>query len=394
MANNIPALDKSHLDWPFLEHRHRKLAEEIEAWAEKNIDPSAHGSVDVDEVCRALVRQLAAAGFLQYSVARRSLNEKLDVRSMCIIRETLARYSGLADFAFAMQCLGSVAISLYGTDELQQDYLAAVSAGDKLAAFALTEPDAGSDVASLRTSAVRDGDDYVIHGEKTFISNGGIASFYTVFARTGGPGAGGISAFILDADTAGLEIAERIDVIAPHPLARLKFNGCRISKDKMLGAEGQGFRVAMATLDVCRSTVGAAALGFSRCALNEALGRTSSRELFGAPMTAIPGVQSQLADMALNIDTSALLIYRAAWTRDCMADRVTREAAMAKLHATDSAQLTIDAAVQLFGGMGVTCGVKVEELYREIRALRIYEGASEVQKLIIARQTLANAGVL
>jgi len=390
---NGSMVDKSYLNWPFLDDAHRELANEIENWAQQNIDSAPHGDIDVDAECKKWVQQLAAGGFLKHSVAMRQAEEKLDVRSMCLIRETLARHSGLADFAFAMQCLGSVAISLFGTDEMQQEYLTAVRSGKKLAAFALTEPDAGSDVAAMSSSAVRDGDDYILNGEKTFISNGGIAGFYTVFARTGGPGAKGISAFILDADTPGLEIAERIEVIAPHPLARLKFNNCRIPKNKMLGEEGQGFKVSMATLDVCRSTVGAAALGFARRALDESLQRTSTRKLFGAPMTEIPGVQTQLADMALNIDTSALLIYRAAWTKDCVADRVTREAAMAKLHATDSAQLTIDAAVQLFGGLGVTRGVKVEELYREIRALRIYEGASEVQKLIIARQTLLNAGV-
>jgi len=385
--------DKSYLNWPFLEDAHRELANEIEAWAQQNIDAAPHGNIDVDAECKKLVQQLAAGGFLKHSVAMRQAGEKLDVRSMCLMREILARHSGLADFAFAMQCLGSVAISLFGTDELQQEYLTAVRSGEKLAAFALTEPEAGSDVAAISSSAVLDGDDYILNGEKTFISNGGIAGFYTVFARTGGPGAKGISAFILDADTPGLEIAERIEVIAPHPLARLKFNNCRIPKRKMLGEEGQGFKVSMASLDVCRSTVGAAALGFARRALDEALQRTSTRKLFGGPMTEIPGVQTQLAEMALNIDTSALLVYRAAWTKDCVAERVTREAAMAKLHATDSAQLTIDAAVQLFGGLGVTRGVKVEELYREIRALRIYEGASEVQKLIIARQTLLNAGV-
>ena len=386
-------VDKSYLNWPFLEDKHRTLARDIEFWAQQNLDYAPHPHVNVDAECKSLVQKLAMGGFLKHSVALRQDNKKLDVRSMCLIRETLARHSGLADFAFAMQCLGSVAISLFGTDEQQQEYLTAVRAGEKVAAFALTEPDAGSDVAAMGTTAQLDGDDYIVNGEKTFISNGGIADYYTLFARTGAPGTKGISAFILDADTPGLEIAERIEVIAPHPLARLKFNNCRIPKHKLLGKEGQGFKVSMASLDVCRSTVGAAALGFSRRALDESLLRTSSRKLFGAPMTEIPGVQTQLAEMALNIDTSALLIYRAAWTKDCVAERVTREAAMAKLHATDSAQLTIDAAVQLFGGLGVTCGVKVEELYREIRALRIYEGASEVQKLIIARQTLLNAGL-
>jgi len=384
--------DTSYQHWPFWGDVHRERKNDIENWCAQNLDAAPHGDIDVDAECKALVKQLAEGGFLKYAVAIRAADETLDVRSMCLMRETLARYSGLADFAFAMQCLGSVAISLFGSDAIQQEYLNDVRSGDKVAAFALTEPEAGSDVAAMSTTATEEGDHYVLSGEKTFISNGGIADFYTVFARTGGPGAKGISAFILDANTPGLEIAERIEVIAPHPLARIKFNNCKIPKHKMLGEAGQGFKVSMATLDVCRSTVGAAALGFSRRALDEALLRTSTRELFGSPMTEIPGVQTQLAEMALNIDISALLIYRAAWTKDCVADRVTREAAMAKLFATDSAQQTIDAAVQLFGGLGVTSGVKVEELYREVRALRIYEGASEVQKLIIARQTLINEG--
>ncbi len=384
--------DTSYQHWPFWDDVHRERKNDIENWCAQNLDAAPHGDIDVDAECKALVKQLAEGGFLKYAVAIRAADETLDVRSMCLMRETLARYSGLADFAFAMQCLGSVAISLFGSDAIQQEYLNDVRSGDKVAAFALTEPEAGSDVAAMSTTATEEGDHYVLSGEKTFISNGGIADFYTVFARTGGPGAKGISAFILDANTPGLEIAERIEVIAPHPLARITFNNCKIPKHKMLGEAGQGFKVSMATLDVCRSTVGAAALGFSRRALDEALLRTSTRELFGSPMTEIPGVQTQLAEMALNIDISALLIYRAAWTKDCVADRVTREAAMAKLFATDSAQQTIDAAVQLFGGLGVTSGVKVEELYREVRALRIYEGASEVQKLIIARQTLINEG--
>jgi acyl-CoA dehydrogenase len=390
----LSLVDKTYLNWPFLEDKHRQLANDIDTWAQANIDGEAHGDIDVDAECSKIVRQLAEAGFLKHCVALRDENGKLDVRSMCLMREHLARQSGLADFAFAMQCLGSVAISLFGNDEQQQQYLTAVRAGEKIAAFALTEPDAGSDVAAMSTSAELDGDEYVINGEKTFISNGGIADFYTLFARTGGEGARGITAFIVDANTPGLEIAERINVIAPHPLARLKFTNCRVPKSAMLGEKGKGFKVSMATLDVCRSTVGAASLGFARRALAEALQRTASRELFGAPMNQIPGVQTQLAEMATNIDTSALLIYRAAWTKDCVADRITREAAMAKMYATDSAQQTIDAAVQLFGGLGVTSGIKVEELYREVRALRIYEGASEVQKLIIARQTLQNAGVI
>lgn len=384
--------DKSFLNWPFLESQHRELAETLDAWAADNIDSQPHQGPDVDDECKALVKKLAEGGWLNYAVALRSEGQKLDVRSLCLIRETLGRYSGLADFAFAMQGLGSGSISLFGNDALQQEYLSAVREGTKIAAFALTEPDAGSDVAAMSTSAEDAGDHYIINGEKTFISNGGIADYYVLFARTGDKGAKGISAMILDADTEGLEIAERIQVCAPHPLARLKMTNCKIPKSKLLGKEGEGFKISMATLDVFRSTVGAASLGFARRALDEAIDRTTSRELFGAPMADLQLVQSQLADMALDIDASALLIYRAAWTKDCVAERVTREAAMAKLYATEASQKAIDTAVQLFGGLGVTVGMPVEELYREVRALRIYEGASEVQKLIIAKQTLINEG--
>ena len=379
--------EKSYLDWPFLEAKHKALALELEAWCEKNLsDEHPH---DVDQACRDLVAELADGGWLNYSApeADKSGNIKLDVRSLCLIRETLARYSGLADFAFAMQGLGSGSISLYGTPELKEEYLTAVRSGTKIAAFALSELEAGSDVANLATTATKEGDEYIINGNKTWISNGGIADYYVVFARTGdAPGAKGLSAFVVDADTPGLEIAERIDVISPHPLATLEFKNMRVSADRLLGKSGDGFKVAMATLDIFRSTVGAAALGFARRALDEALKRATERELFGAPLFDLQMTQTKIADMALDIDASALLIYRAAWTKDCVQDRVTREAAMAKLYATESAQQTIDQAVQLFGGMGVKSGTVVESLYREIRALRIYEGASEVQKLIIARQ--------
>ncbi|MCV6620406.1 acyl-CoA dehydrogenase family protein [uncultured Pseudoteredinibacter sp.] len=384
--------DKSYLNWPFLEPKHRELAETLDAWAAENIDSNPHPGPDVDDECKELVQKLAEGGWLNYAVALRSEGQKLDVRSLCLIRETLGRYSGLADFAFAMQGLGSGSISLFGSDALQQEYLSAVREGKKIAAFALTEPDAGSDVAAMSTTAEDAGDHYIVNGEKTFISNGGIADYYVLFARTGDAGAKGISAMILDADTEGLEIAERIQVCAPHPLARLKMTNCKIPKSKLLGNEGEGFKISMATLDVFRSTVGAASLGFARRALDEAIARTTSRELFGAPMADLQLVQTQLAEMALDIDASALLIYRAAWTKDCVAERVTREAAMAKLYATEASQKAIDTAVQLFGGLGVTVGMPVEELYREVRALRIYEGASEVQKLIIAKQTLMNEG--
>lgn len=382
--------DRTFLGWPFFADPHRQLAEELDEWAETNIHSVDHG--DVDNACRKLVSLLADGGWLKYSTKDADSDRKksLDVRSLCLIRETLARYDGLADFSFAMQGLGSGPISLFGTKEQQQNYLHDVRAGKKIAAFALSEPEAGSDVSALATTATADGDDYIINGSKTWISNGGIADFYTLFVRTGeAPGAKGLSAFIVDAGTPGFDIAERINVIAPHPLATLSFQDCRIPKTNMLGQPGQGFKIAMATLDVFRSTVGAAALGFARRALDETVKHTSNRQLFGAPLADLQMTQDKIAGMAVAIDASALLIYRAAWTKDCVADRITREAAMAKLHATESAQQVIDQAVQLFGGRGVTSGEVVERLYREIRSLRIYEGASEIQKLIIARQTLA-----
>jgi acyl-CoA dehydrogenase len=378
--------DRTFLDWPFFEERHRKLAASLEKWAKKAVGavgPSHDGNVD-DE-CRRLVKALGKGGWLEHAVPD---DGRPDVRTLCLVRETLARHSGLADFSFAMQGLGSGPITLFGTAAQRKQYLAPVRDGRKIAAFALTEPKAGSDVAALATRARADGNGWVLDGEKTYISNGGIADFYVVFARTGDAGARGIGAFIVDAGNPGLKVAERIEVMAPHPLARLTFRNCRVPAAALVGAEGEGFKLAMATLDVFRTTVGAAALGLARRALDEALARVTKRELFGGPMSELPLVQAQLAQMALDVDASALLVYRSAWTRDQGAARVTREAAMAKLHATETAQRVIDAAVQMFGGMGVTQGVVVERLYREIRALRIYEGASEVQKLVIARQVL------
>jgi acyl-CoA dehydrogenase len=381
--------DRSFLQWPFFADSHRALAAEIEQWSERHLGHATHG--DVDRACRELVAALAQGGWLEYSAPEPGPagTKSLDVRALCLIRETLARHSGLADFAFAMQGLGSGAISLFGTPEQQARYLPAVRAGRAIAAFALSEPAAGSDVAALAATAVPDNGDYVVNGEKTWISNGGIADFYTLFVRTGeGPGAKGLSALVVDAGTPGLRIAERIEVIAPHPLATLHFENCRVPCSQLLGRPGGGFKVAMATLDIFRSTVGAAALGFARRALDEAVRHTTTRKLFGAPLSELQMTRAAIADMALAVDAAALLVYRAAWVRDCVADRVTREAAMAKLFATESAQEVIDRAVQLFGGRGVTRGEKVEELYREIRALRIYEGASEVQKLVIAKQLL------
>ena len=382
--------DKSFLDWPFFEPAHRELAKSLDDWAKDNL--SGLDETDVDAACRELVRRLAEGRWLDHCVpaSHGGASENLDVRSLCLIRETLARYSGLADFAFAMQGLGSGAISLAGSDDLRGAYLPAVRTGEKIAAFALSEPEAGSDVAALATTATPDGNGWRIDGEKTWISNGGIADYYTLFARTGeAPGAKGLSAFVVDADTPGLEIAERIDVIAPHPLARLKFDNCHVTADRMLGAPGDGFKFAMATLDIFRSTVGAAALGFARHALDAALNRSASRELFGGPLADLQMIQAKLADMVLAVDASALLVYRAAWTKDIKAGRVTREASMAKLHATEAAQRVIDEAVQIFGGQGVVSGAPMEKLYRQIRALRIYEGASEVQKVVIAKSALA-----
>jgi acyl-CoA dehydrogenase len=376
-----------HLDWPFFEDRHRQLARELDAWCSEHLHVD-HAS-DVDAQCRALVAQLGAAGWLSHAVAGEG--QAIDTRAICLIRETLARHDGLADFAFAMQGLGSGAISLQGTPEQRERYLPRVARGEALAAFALSEPDAGSDVAAMQCRAVPDGDDYVLDGEKTWISNGGIADFYVLFARTGeAPGSRGISAFIVDAGLPGFEIAERIDVIAPHPLARLRFTGCRVPRGQMLGMPGEGFKLAMRTLDVFRTSVAAAALGFAQRALHEGRAQAMARPMFGARLADLPLTQAKLADMACTVDSAALMVYRAAWLRD-QGRTITKEAAMAKLMATEGAQRVIDAAVQLFGGRGVRRGEIVESLYREIRALRIYEGASEVQQLIIGRELLKEA---
>ncbi len=402
--------DTAYLDWPFFEKRHAALARELDAWAAANVR-DAHGK-DVDAACRSLVRSLGGAGWLGHAVAGREhggREEAIDTRSICLIRETLARHSGLADFAFAMQGLGSGAISLAGTTEQKARYLPRVARGEAIAAFALSEPEAGSDVAAMCCAARLEGDDYVLDGEKTWISNGGIADFYVVFARDGAPrsanerpgarpgaaaeaaprvrGAKGISAFIVDADAPGFAIAKRIDVIAPHPLARLSFDACRVPASRRIGTEGEGFKIAMRTLDVFRTSVAAAALGFARRALDEALERATTRRMFDGVLADFQLTQAKLAQMALTIDSAALLTYRAAWQRD-QGRNVTREAAMAKLAATEGAQQVIDAAVQMWGGLGVVSDVPVERLYREIRALRIYEGASEVQQLIIARELL------
>ncbi|MGB3244895.1 MAG: acyl-CoA dehydrogenase family protein [Sulfitobacter sp.] len=377
--------DRSFLLWPFFEERHRELADALDQWAASNLGDVDHS--DTDAACRSLVSLLGEGGWLRHSAAEG--DEVLDVRSLCLIRETLARYDGLADFSFAMQGLGTGAISLFGTAEQQSEWLPKTRMGRAISAFALTEPQSGSDVANSTMTAETDGNGFVLRGYKTWISNGGIADVYTVFARTGeGPGAKGLSAFIVPADTPDLKVQERLEVMAPHPLATLHFDGVKVPGSALIGEAGRGFAIAMSVLDVFRSTVAAAALGFARRALDEACARVKMRHVLGAPLANLQMVQGHIADMAVDIDASALLIYRAAWAKDSGAPRVTREAAMAKLFATDHAQSVIDKAVQLHGGDGVRHGETVERLYREIRALRIYEGASDVQRVIIARQTL------
>jgi acyl-CoA dehydrogenase len=375
-----------HLDWPFFAPRHKVLVMDLERWAGSRLT-DGHGQ-DVDATCRQLVRQLGEGGWLKHAVGGTAYGgsaDTIDTRALCLIRETLAKHFGLADFAFAMQGLGSGALTLFGTAHQKEKYLPRVAKGEFIAAFALSELEAGSDVAALQCEARRDGDAYILNGEKTWISNGGIADFYVVFARTGeAAGSRGITAFVVDAATPGFEITEHIEVIAPHPLARLKFKDCRISSAQQLGVPGQGFKVAMSTLDVFRTSVAAAALGFARRAMEEGLRRATSRKMFGQTLADFQLTQAKLAGMATDIDAAALLTYRAAWLRD-QGRPVTVEAAMAKMTATETAQRVIDAAVQLFGALGVVSGEIVERLYREIRPLRIYEGATEVQQLIIAR---------
>lgn len=382
--------DSSFLSWPFFEGRHRAHASKLETWADENLKSVDHR--DVDAACRMLVAALGDAGFLQDTAPGDSAAERIDVRTLAVSREILARHSGLADFAFAMQGLGAGPVSLFGTPAQRTAWLPKTRAGKAIAAFALSEAASGSDVANIATRATSDGAGYVIDGEKTWISNGGIADLYVVFARTGeAPGARGLSAFIVEGSNPGLSVAERIEVIAPHPLARLIFKNCRVGADALIGKTGDGFKIAMATLDVFRTTVGAAALGFARRALDETMKRAANRRLFDGPLGDLQMVQGHIADMALDIDAAALLVYRAAWTKDLGAARVTREAAMAKLYATEAAQRVIDTAVQIHGGDGVRSGHAVETLYREIRALRIYEGASDVQKVVIARSLLSSA---
>ena len=376
--------------WPFFTGAHRALASDLRAWAERELGPG-HASDDVDSECRALVKQLGTAGWLRYTVPAQygGVLEQLDVRSLCIARETLARTSGLADFAFAMQGLGAGPVSLFGSPELKARYLPRVASGDAIAAFAISESEAGSDVTAMRTTARRDGDDYVIDGEKTWISNGGIANLYVVVCRLGEAEREFI-ALVVEPGDPGFSVTGRIPMIAPHPLATIRFAGCRVPASRTVGEPGKGLRVALGTLDVFRSTVGAAALGMARRALDETLAHITTRHMFGQLLQDFQLTQAKIAAMATDIDASALLVYRAAWTRDNGAERITREAAMAKMYATEAAQRVIDAAVQLLGGRGVVAGHPVERLYREIRALRIYEGTTEVQQLVIASQVLAS----
>ncbi|HEY2294409.1 MAG TPA: acyl-CoA dehydrogenase family protein [Thermoanaerobaculia bacterium] len=382
--------DISFLSWPFFADSHRDLARDLASWCAREIEPlEGKEDQDLDGTCREIVRRLGTGGWLRHAVAAE--DRRLDVRSLCLIRETLGRFSGIADFAFALQGLGSGPLSLFGSEAQRRTWLPRVAAGEAIPAFALSEAEAGSDVAAMATAARRDGDSWVIDGEKTWISNAGLADFYVVFCRLPEVGDKGFGAFLVEAANPGLRVSERIAVLAPHPLGTITFQDCRVPADALIGEPGKGLKVALATLDVFRPTVGAAALGFARRALDEALAWTRRRRAFGKNLAEFQLTQARLADMALEVDAAALLVYRAAWTRDSGAERITREAAMAKLFATEAAQRVIDQAVQLLGGRGVVAGAPVERLYREVRALRIYEGTSEIQRLVIAGQLLAGA---
>ncbi len=383
-------IDLSHLAWPFFDDSHRHFAAELDQWAGKTIAQLSDHR-DVDQGCRLLVRALAQAGWLKTVVPAGygGSSAEIDLRKLCLAREILSWHNGLADFAFAMQGLGSGPISLFGSDALKAKYLPGICAGQRIAAFALTEPAAGSDVAALAMTAVPDSGHIRSNGVKTWASNGGLADHYIVFARSGeAPGVKGLSAFVVDADTPGLTTVERIEVIAPHPLATLRFKDCRVPTTHRLGVGGDGFKVAMATLDIFRATVGAAALGIARRALHEATDRATTRVLFGGLLGELQMTQAAIAESAAEVDAAALLVYRAAWAKDIGAERVTREALIAKMYATEIGQRVVDRAVQISGGNGVRVGSKTEALYREIRALRIYEGATEVQKVVIARELM------
>jgi acyl-CoA dehydrogenase len=389
--------DRTFLTWPFFDDTHRRFADALQAWATREIPTThpPHEASALDTACRELVRALGAAGWLTYVVPKAygGALDTFDVRTLCLARETLASVSGLADFTFALQGLGVGPITLFGSEHLKRRYLPNIAAGKSIGAFAISEEEAGSDVSAMRTTATRDGNDYIISGEKTWISNAGLADHYVVFARldddTGSTHTKQFIALVVDADNPGLHITRRIDVSAPHPLGTIRLDDCRVSADAVVGAPGKGLSVALGTLDVFRSTVGAAALGFARRALDETLIHVTQRPAAGGMLSELQLTQSRLAAMATDIDTSALLIYRAAWTRDMGATRITREAAMAKWHATEAAQRVIDGAVQLLGARGLVANTTVEQLYREVRALRIYEGTSEIQQLVIAGQLLA-----
>lgn len=380
------------LSWPFFTDSHRKFAEELSEWAAATLPKLSHE--DVYAGARTRVKSLAEAGFLKAVVPAEygGCSAALDVRTIALARQIISYHCGLADSSFSMQGLGSGPITLFGSPEMKARYLPRVREGKAIAGLAMSEPNAGSDVSALAVTAKPDGNDHVrIDGRKTWISNGDIAEFYVVFARTGeAPGAKGLSAFVVDAGTPGLKVVERINVIAPQPLATIDFESVRVPVANRLGAPGEGFKVAMSNLDIFRSTVGAAAVGFARRALQEALEHSCKRQMFGAPLAEQQLSQASLAESATEIDAATLLVYRSAWTKDQGAARVTRFASMAKFFATEAAQRVVDRAVQLHGGLGVTKGVKVEELYREIRALRIYEGATEVQKIVIARDLVKN----
>jgi acyl-CoA dehydrogenase len=384
-------INNHFLEWPFFDESHRRLASELEAWVASHQKTLEAEGVEETQAVRHIARLLGDGGWLQYllPISLGGPHAKVDVRSLCVARDVLARCSGIADCTFAMQGLGAVPIVLFGSAVQQSAYLPRIADGSCITGFCLSESEAGSDVSALQTSARQAGDAYVLNGRKTWISNAGVADTYIVFARTGeAPGAKGLSAFVVDANTPGLTVPESIQVVAPHVIGTVAFNDCRVPASQMLGNPGDGFKVAMSTLDVMRSTVGAAALGFARRALSEARTHVKARQVFGQALAQFQATQMRIADMALEVDTTALLVYRAAWTKDRLRDRVTLEASMAKLHATEAAQRVIDSAVQLFGGLGVTVGSTVERLYREIRPLRIYEGTSEIQKLIIAGQVL------
>jgi acyl-CoA dehydrogenase len=383
-------MDRAHLDWPFFADTHRALVGDLDAWLARLPDSQRHE--DVDTACRAWVARLGDAGYLRHCVPARfgGATEALDLRALCLVRETLAYRDGLADFAFAMQGLGGapLALAATGDDALARTWLPRVARGEAIAAFALSEPGAGSDAAALAMRAVPHRDGYVLSGDKTWISNGGIADFYVTFARTGGPGADGVTAFVVPATTRGLRVAERIEVMAPHPLARLAFEDAFVPAAARVGGEGEGFRLAMRTLDIFRASVGAAALGFARKALDLAVAHCRARAMFGATLGHRDLARAKLGDLATRLDAAALLVYRAAWLHDTGCARTTIESAMAKLSATEWGQEIVDGALQLHGGLGVTVGQTIERLYREIRALRIYEGATEVQQLVIGKGVL------